>query len=442
MILPHKYKNDDFLKVVNKYELEDLIEFSKTVKVLYVDSESNVRDDYYGVFKIFFHDIDVASNGEEALSYFEKNRYDLIITAIDMPVMNGVELISKVREISRHITVLVLSSQKKYFVDFIRLGIDGYILNPIEVEQFVMIIQKVIEALQNKQALYEYRLELEELVSAKTKELQELNTSLEEKVKEEVAKRLEYEKHVNNQSKLAAMGEMLENIAHQWRQPLSIIATAASGMRFQKEMGILEDKDFFKQCQNIDQNAQYLSQTIEDFRNFIKGDTVAVTFNVQKTIQNFIKLVSATIKEEQIDIKLDIDEELEIVGYPNELIQCLLNLFNNAKDAFISNHVIRNERYLFVNVKKNGESISISFKDNAGGIPPNIIEKVFEPYFTTKHQFHGTGLGLHMSYNLIFHGMKGSIEVKNETYSFNGKKYIGAQFIINLPKSIDLKSSK
>ncbi len=438
MKLPQKYKDDDFLKVVHRYELEDLIEFSKTVKVLFVDNKSGLRDDYFGIFKIFFHEIDVASDGKEAFEYFQDNRYDLIITAIDMPIMDGLELIAKVRQISRHITVLVLSSQQKYFIDFIRLGIDGYILNPIEVEQFVMIIQKVIEALQNKQALFEYRLELEEKVKQKTQKLQALNDSLEKEVKKEVAKRVEFEKHAHNKSKLAAMGEMLENIAHQWRQPLSIISTSATGMKLQKKMGILKDSEFLKQCDNIHSNAKYLSQTIDDFRNFIKGDTEIVCFDIKKSVEDFLKLVQSTITNEHIDIHLDIKDEIYINGYPNELIQCFLNLFNNAKDAFISNHVSKNERLLFISVTLSNDTIIITFQDNARGVPPHIIDKIFEPYFTTKHQYHGTGLGLHMSYNLIVHGMKGSISVENKTFSFDGKQQTGALFRISIPNSTQI----
>ncbi len=438
MELGDKYKDNDFLRVVHKYELEDLIEFSKTVRVLYVDNESRERDDYYGIFKIFFHDIDVVSDGEEALNYFKKSRYDLIITAIDIPLKNGLELISEIRKVSRHITVLVLSSQEKYFVDFIRLGIDGYILNPIEVEQFVMIIQKVIEALQNKQALYEYRIELEDMVAKKTQKLTELNNSLEEQIKQEVAKRIESEKHANNQSKLAAMGEMLENIAHQWRQPLSIITTAATGMKVQKQIGALEDKNFYKQCANINANAQYLSQTIEDFRNFIKGDTEAVDFDIKDTIKNFLKLVTSTIKDENIKIELELNEQTRLKGYPNELIQCLLNFFNNAKDAFISNNIPHQERFIHISNEFHEDSMSLMFQDNAGGIPEEIIGKIFEPYFTTKHKFQGTGLGLHMSYNLIVHGMQGTLKVKNDTFTHKGQVYNGAKFIVTFPKALPL----
>jgi len=433
MILSQKYKEHDFFKVIHQYHLEDFIEFSKTVKVLYVDNDNDHRDDYYGIFKVFFHDIDVVSNGKEGLEYFKKNKYDLIITAIDMPQMDGLELVKNIREVSRHITVLILSSKQKYFTEFIRLGVDGYILKPIEVEQFVNIIHKVIETLHNKQALYEYRVELEKLVEEKTAKLQELNSSLEEKVRIEVEKNLEHEKYLSNQSKLISMGEMIGNIAHQWRQPLSYISTAATGMRVKKEMEMLSEEELFTYCDKINENSQYLSQTIDDFRNFIKGDTELMEFNLEQDTKSFIKLIDASIKESGIVLILDLQDDITIEGYPNELIQCFINIFSNAKDAFMLNKTPEDERYLFISQKILNEKVIIKFKDNAGGIPEDVLPKVSEPYFTTKHQAQGTGLGLHMSYNLVVRGMNGTLEVKNIEYEFNQKTYTGAEFIIMLP---------
>ena len=433
MTLSKKYKEHDFFKVLHQYHLEDFIEFTKTVKVLYVDKESEYREDYYGIFKVFFHDIDIASNGKEGLEYFKKNKYDLIITAIDMPQMDGLEFITKIREISRHITVLVISSTQKDFIELIRLGVNGYILKPIEVEQFVNIIYKVIETLHNKQALYEYRVELEKLVEEKTAKLQELNISLEQRVQEEVAKNIEHEKYINNQSKLISMGEMIGNIAHQWRQPLSYISTAATGMRVKKEMEILSDLELYEYCDKINENAQYLSQTIDDFRDFIKGDTELIEFNLMQDTQSFIKLIDATIKESEIVLILDLQDDITIQGYPNELIQCFINIFNNAKDAFILHNVPKEERFVFITQKVENEKVVIQFKDNAGGISEEILPKVFEPYFTTKHQAQGTGLGLHMSYNLVVQGMQGTLDVKNVEYEFNEKNYKGAEFTIRIP---------
>ena len=234
------------------------------------------------------------------------------------------------------------------------------------------------------------------------------------------------------QSKLAALGEMIANIAHQWRQPLSVISTSATGMKLQKEHNVLSDEKFFDYCDLINENAQYLSQTIEDFRNFIRGDMKAVRFNLKNDTDSFIKLVDGTIKRHNIQVILKLQENINIQGYPNELIQCFINIFNNAKDALVEN-VPEDERYMFISEINSDEQVLITFKDNAGGIPEDILPKIFEPYFTTKEKTQGTGLGLHMSYNLIVNGMKGELVATNETYTFNEKKYTGAQFKITIP---------
>ena len=240
-------------------------------------------------------------------------------------------------------------------------------------------------------------------------------------------------KQLESHKKLASMGEMIGNIAHQWRQPLSVISMAASGIQVKNEHGSLNETDLDSLCNQINENVQYLSQTIDDFKNFIKGDSKPVRFNLKDDTESFIKLVDTTIKNSSIKLVLDIKEDIELTGYPNELIQCFINIFNNSKDAFLENDISDDERYIFIEQKILNGNALISFKDNAGGIPENIMTKVFEPYFTTKHQSKGTGLGLHMSYNLIVNHMKGSIEVYNEKYEFNDNSYSGAKFVIALP---------
>jgi len=232
------------------------------------------------------------------------------------------------------------------------------------------------------------------------------------------------------QERLASMGEMIGNIAHQWRQPLSIITTSATGMKLKKELGVLDDNDFSKTCDLINENGQYLSKTIDDFRNFIKGDREKVRFKVKNNLESFLKLVESTQKNHNIKIIMKTHADIELYGHPNELTQCYINLFNNAKDAFNQYNI--EERLFFINVKTEGEKTIIEFKDNAGGIPNEIIHKIFEPYFTTKHQSQGTGLGLHMIYKIIDEGMGGSIEVSNDEFIYNEKQYKGAKFQIAL----------
>jgi PAS domain S-box-containing protein len=249
-----------------------------------------------------------------------------------------------------------------------------------------------------------------------------------EKEKEERIKK--QNKIIEEQSKLAAMGEMIGNIAHQWRQPLSVISTGATGLKLQKEYNTLTDEQLMKVCDTIDDNAQYLSKTIDDFRDFIKGERKITKFKLVDTIESFLHLVEGAIKNNDITIVKNIQEDIIINSYPNELTQCFINIFNNAKDALKD---IKNDRYYFISAKIENNEVVIVFKDNAGGIPEDILPHIFEPYFTTKHQSQGTGLGLSMTYNLITSGMNGTIEAENINYEYKGNKYIGAEFIITLP---------
>ncbi|MEA2019587.1 MAG: ATP-binding protein [Campylobacterota bacterium] len=237
------------------------------------------------------------------------------------------------------------------------------------------------------------------------------------------------------QSKLASMGEMIGNIAHQWRQPLSVISTAASGMKMQQEYQVLKDEDIPKMCDAINDNAQYLSKTIDDFRNFIKGDREKGKFNLAESINSFISLVESTIKNNNINIVLDLEKSMEIDGYKNELTQCIINIFNNSKDALKEKMLNNEDRLIFISTIEDNNKAIIKIQDNAGGIPEDILPKIFEPYFTTKHKSQGTGLGLHMSYKLIVEGMNGTIEASNKDYTYDNKKYTGALFTITLPLS-------
>ena len=238
------------------------------------------------------------------------------------------------------------------------------------------------------------------------------------------------EQIISEQSKLAAMGEMIGNIAHQWRQPLSVISTASTSIIVQKEYGTLEDERLIYSCNAINDNAQYLSKTIDDFKNFIKGDRKKELFNLKDNIDSFIRLVDGSIKSNNINLILDLQEDIQLNGYSNELKQCYINIFNNAKDALNENNI--ELKYIFIKTFIKNHKVIIQIKDNAGGIPTNILSKIFEPYFTTKHQSRGTGLGLNMTYNLIVEGMNGSIIASNEKYIYNDIEYTGALFTISL----------
>lgn len=265
-------------------------------------------------------------------------------------------------------------------------------------------------------------------------ELQMINKNLTQLVREEVQKNKEKDELVFQQSKMVSMGEMIGNIAHQWRQPLSVISTAATGIQMQKKYGILTDEILDKSCTAININSQYLSKTIDDFRDFIKGERKKTSFLLKDEIESFLLLMEGTIKNNNINMILNLQEDIEITGYENELTQCLINIFNNAKDA-LKEKQNDDERFIFISSSIHNETVIIKIKDNAHGIPEEILPKIFDPYFTTKHQSQGTGLGLNMAYNLIVDGMNGTLEAHNVTYIHNDKKYCGAEFTIVLPVS-------
>ena len=226
--------------------------------------------------------------------------------------------------------------------------------------------------------------------------------------------------------RLASMGELIGNIAHQWRQPLSAISTAASAIVVEKEYGILTDKKLIEFLNSIEKHTQYLSNTIENFKNFTKNEKIEKLFFISEQIDSFLKLVNPSIEEHDIKLILHIDKTLELFGYENDLTQCYINIFHNIEDVFEDRNI--KEKLIFISVYKEKNNIIISFKDNAGGIEKDILPKVFEPYFTTKHQSQGTGLGLHIAYNIIVNELNGKIEVANETFVYKDKTYTGARF--------------
>jgi PAS domain S-box-containing protein len=249
-----------------------------------------------------------------------------------------------------------------------------------------------------------------------------------EKLNEEIKKQ---ENIITNQAHHVSMGEMIGNIAHQWRQPLSVISAASTGLLIQKELNTITDEILTESCKAIERNTQYLSDTIDDFRSFIKGDRSKTLFNLTTTIESFLKLMESTVKKYHIRIILDLEKNIIIDGYSNDLMQCLINIFNNSKDAFLENKI--ENSFIFIKSSKSNNKVEISFKDNAKGIPKEILPKVFDPYFTTKYKEKGTGLGLYMTYKIITEGMIGKIKVGNIKYKYNNQNHTGAEFNILLP---------
>jgi len=239
------------------------------------------------------------------------------------------------------------------------------------------------------------------------------------------------DKILAEQSRMAAMGEMIGNIAHQWRQPLSVISTTATSLRMKKEYDMLNDDEFYLSCDRIEDNVQYLSRTIDDFRDFVRGSSEKEFFKSEKLIKKILTIVGSIISHNNINLVINNKNNPEIYGSMNLLMQVIVNILNNAKDILCENDI--EDKVIFVDIEQIDNNIVISILDNAGGVPKDIMPKIFDAYFTTKHQSRGTGLGLNMAYNIIKNSFNGTIEVDNITHLYHDTTYTGAKFVLTLP---------
>eukprot|EP01022_Parablepharisma_sp_SALTPOND_P032698 TRINITY_DN8599_c0_g3_i1.p1 TRINITY_DN8599_c0_g3~~TRINITY_DN8599_c0_g3_i1.p1 ORF type:complete len:598 (-),score=55.56 TRINITY_DN8599_c0_g3_i1:1275-3068(-) len=244
---------------------------------------------------------------------------------------------------------------------------------------------------------------------------------LERKVSEAIEENTKHLEMLQQQSKLAQMGEMMGAIAHQWRQPLNALALNIQELPCVYEDGEL-DKKFLDGFSNKSMTIlNFMSKTIDDFRNFFKKDKESKVFSVIDAINDTLSIQSAQLKSHHISLHID-GESFEVQGYKNEFQQVILNLISNAKDALLESKTEEPQ----ILIKLDSEQKLILIEDNAGGIPVDIIDRVFEPYFSTKEQGKGIGIGLYMSKIIIEHNMKGTLRVANTKN--------GARFIISFEK--------
>lgn len=241
-------------------------------------------------------------------------------------------------------------------------------------------------------------------------ELRRLNETLEHRVAEAVSKNLAQERLLIQQSRLAAMGEMLGNIAHQWRQPLNALALVLANIQDAWEYGELDDHYLQQTVYEGQRLIQKMSTTIDDFRNFFRPNREKQAFSPREVIQETLDLLDASFRHNQIDIFLaQCAQELVAWGYANEFSQVLLNVLNNAKDAILQAHPL--QRKITISCECMEKMIVVNITDTGGGIPEEVLGRIFEPYFTTKHK--GTGIGLYMSRMIMENSMHGSIDIKN-----------------------------
>ena len=339
-----------------------------------------------------------AVNGQQALDRVKEHNFDIILLDIMMDPMDGYEVCKMIKKdsILKKIPIIFLTAKndeesiKKGF----DLGAVDYITKPFFEAELLARVRTHLE-------LKSYRDELEDEIKLK-------------------------DKLMFQQSKMATIGEMLENIVHQWKQPLSVLSMISANVKVDHELGMeVDDEELMNVMDEILSTTHYLSQTMDDFKNFF-AEKEKVVFKPNDLVNKVLNFLNSKLKK-GYNVVRNI-EDIEITGLENELAQVFMTIINNSIDALQD----IDEKIIMIDINKNSDNFKISIKDNGGGISQNILTNVFEKYFTTKGD-KGTGIGLYMSKNIINKHFNGTITAHNTNFRYEDNAYCGVEFIIEIP---------
>jgi len=404
--------------------------------------------------------VSVAHNGREAVDLISVNIPDLVISDILMPEMDGFELCRRIRKTEEvkeiPIILLTLLNDPADVLRSLNAGANYFISKPYSKELLLSRVRRILlgegrsraggddrevevqydgrgypinagkaQIIDLLLATYETAVEQNQALMSAQKALRVLNQELEKRVMErtaaltaETTERLRTVEELRNkdqllmqQSRQAAMGEMIGNIAHQWRQPLNTVGLLVQDLSVCHEYGSFSKEYLDAAVDKIMHLIQHMSRTIDDFRNFFKPEKEKLTFQLCEVVSRTLSLVEGNFSAKQIIIDVIAADDPAITGYPNEFSQVLLNILSNAADALLERNTVKPQ--IVVKVFTEDDKAVVTVSDNAGGIREEIIGRIFEPYYTTKEQGKGTGVGLYMAKNIIENSMNGSLTVRN-----------------------------
>ncbi len=348
-----------------------------------------------------------ATNGKEGVDIAIKELPHIILMDAVMPVMGGFEAIELLRANPRtkKIPILMISGldRKDDKVKALESGISDFISKPFDKTELIIRVNSLL-------SLYIEFLQKEQTLIALNKELDEHKNNLELKVQEEIEKREAKEKMLFQQARLASMGEMIDAIAHQWKQPLNVISAYVINLTFKHQLGMLDEDEIDEFQKGVTKQIDHMVNTLDEFRSFFRPSKDSVDFDVKNMIEKALNLVKDEFAKKEISIDLNIVKNFTINGIENEFIHLILNLINNSKDAFVENDT--KDRKIFINVLDDGKHQIIEIVDNAGGIADTVIKDIFKANVTTKEEDKGTGIGLYMS-SQIAQKYGGELSVEN-----------------------------
>ena len=272
--------------------------------------------------------------------------------------------------------------------------------------------EKIIKKFASMLGNFQHKINLSISACEGVKDLENLNEKLEQRVEESIEQIRDSEKLLIAQSKQAIMGEMIEMIAHQWRQPITTIGMISNNILFDIAIDEFDGDKITKELNKVNLQVSYLSKTIDDFRDFFKESKEQESVSVTDVLDGAMMIIDKHLEKQQIHLTINnLAKNIEFMTFKNELIQVILNILGNSKDAFENVEVEKKE--ISIDTEVVGETLCIKIRDNAGGIKNSILPKIFEPYFSTKKKKNGTGLGLYMSMIIVSEHLQGNIEVAN-----------------------------
>lgn len=428
------------------------------ITVLFVEDEDLLRAIYERILDKFCSRLYVACNGKEGLEMYHQHKPDLIITDIMMPVMDGLEMVEKIRENDKDIRLVILSAygEAEYFMDAIKIGVNSFLLKPVETEKLQSLVEELAKGISLEREVKDQELkrikaeenlrklneELEKRIGDRTIDLQkevkertqaeddlkELNLNLENRVKEELKKRQKQQQLLIQKSKLESMGELSAGIAHEINQPLGGISMGLDNILFKLSMDNLSEDYLNNKINALFKDIDRIRQIINHVRIFSRDQDSEMleTVDLNEVIYDALSMVSKQYNNHNIKIKLKLsDSKCFTIGNKYRIEQVILNLLSNAKYAVEERQKLsKNDVYTkIITIKSFEENGHVVFEieDNGTGIPKKNIDNIFDPFFTTKDVESGTGLGLSITYGIIKE-MKGEISVESKSNEFTRMK--------------------
>ncbi len=366
-----------------EFGLKELKEYGAKLSLLLVEDSKTAQTVYKKILAPFFGNIDSADNGLEGLEKFKSNDYCIVITDINMPVMDGIEMARKIKEINKSIPIIIVTSfsAEENLLEAIKIGINKFIKKSADPTE---LLEAVIDSL-----LLLFR---------------ELELQKQQKIAEQ-------QKH------LASMGELITNIAHQWRQPLNYMALTIQEIKEAYGAGELTREYLDDMAKSTMSFVTQMSKTIDDFSNYFRSGNKKEKFLLNEIVLEVIKSIESCFDTKEIKIELQIEEGLTIEADRFAMNQVISNIIKNSIEA----HTHNKSENMLIRVEAGHDKtqtgahqmVVIRFFDNGGGISDGVIDRVFEPYFTTRFQSSGKGLGLYIAKMIVQEQFLGVIEVKN-----------------------------